>query len=137
MVRPLSMNIVSPRRTPMFLHGYLRHQVGRCAVSLITIATLSGISTAQKYEQKNLVSDVPGWAAVLDPNLVNAWGIDFSATSPVWIADNGTGLSTLYTGTGSIIPLVVTIPPPTGAEGPSAPTGLVFNGTGQFAVTAH
>src|SRR5947209_19487487 len=89
MVRPLSMNIVSPRRTPMFLHGYLRHQVGRCAVGLITIATLSGISTAQKYEQKNLVSDVPKLAVTLDPNLVNAWGIDFSATSPVWIADNG------------------------------------------------
>ncbi len=87
--------------------------------------------------QTNLVSDVPGWAAVQDPNLVNAWGIDFSATSPVWIADNGTGLSTLYTGTGSIIPLVVTIPPPQGAEGPSAPTGLVFNGTGEFAVKAH
>ena len=59
------------------------------------------------------------------------------ASSKVWVADNGTGLSTLYTGTGSIVPLVVTIPPPQGAEGPSAPTGLVFNGTGEFVVKAH
>ena len=27
---------------------------------------------------------------------MNAWGVSFSATSPFWISDNGTGLSTLY-----------------------------------------
>lgn len=97
---------------------------------------LTTLASAQKYNQTNLVSDVPGWAATVDPNLVNAWGIAFSATSPVWIADNGTGLSTLYTGAGSIVPLVVTIPVPSG-EGPAAPTGLVFNGTGGFVVKAH
>jgi len=119
----------------MSLQGYLRHQVGRFAVGLITIVALSGISTAQKYEQRNLVSDVPGLAKVTDPNLVNAWGIDFSSGSPAWVADNGTGRSTLYTGTGSIIPLVVRIP--SGSDSPSAPTGLVFNGTGLFSVKAH
>jgi uncharacterized protein (TIGR03118 family) len=119
----------------MSLQGYLRHQVGRCAVGLITIVALSGISAAQKYEQRNLVSDVPGLAKITDPNLVNAWGIDFSSGSPAWVADNGTGRSTLYTGTGSIIPLVVRIP--SGSDSPSAPTGLVFNGTGLFSVKAH
>ncbi|PYV53416.1 MAG: TIGR03118 family protein [Acidobacteria bacterium] len=119
----------------MSLQVSLRHQVGRWAFALITTLALCGISTAQKYEQKNLVSDVPKLAVTLDPNLVNAWGIDFSGTSPVWIADNGTGLSTLYTGTGSIVPLVVTIP--SGSDNPSAPTGLVFNGTGLFSVKAH
>src|SRR5207237_8214130 len=113
----------------------LRHQVGRWAFALITTLALCGISTAQKYEQKNLVSDVPKLAVTLDPNLVNAWGIDFSGTSPVWIADNGTGLSTLYTGTGSIIPMVVKIH--SGSDSPSAPTGLVFNGTGLFTVHWH
>jgi len=119
----------------MSLQVSLRHQVGRWAFALITILALCGISTAQKYEQKNLVSDIPKLAVTLDPNLVNAWGIDFSGTSPVWIADNGTGLSTLYTGTGSIVPLVVKIP--SGSDSPSAPTGLVFNGTGLFSVKAH
>ena len=119
----------------MSLQVSLRHQVGRWAFALITTLALCGISTAQKYEQKNLVSDVPKLAVTLDPNLVNAWGIDFSGTSPVWIADNGTGLSTLYTGTGSIVPLVVKIP--SGSDSPSAPTGLVFNGTGLFSVKAH
>ena len=119
----------------MSLQASLRHQVGRWAFALITTLALGGISTAQKYEQKNLVSDIPKLAVTLDPNLVNAWGIDFSGTSPVWIADNGTGLSTLYTGTGSIIPLVVKIP--SGSDSPAAPTGLVFNGTGLFNVKAH
>ncbi len=119
----------------MSLLPFLRHQVGRWAFALITTLALCGISTAQKYEQKNLVSDVPKLAVTLDSNLVNAWGIDFSGTSPAWIADNGTGLSTLYTGTGSIIPLVVKIP--SGSDSPSAPTGLVFNGTGLFSVKAH
>jgi uncharacterized protein (TIGR03118 family) len=118
------------------MHGFVRSTLRACLILCITSLALTSISAAQKYTQTNLVSDVPGWAATLDPNLVNAWGIDFSPTSPAWIADNGTGLSTLYTGAGGIIPLVVTIPAPSGND-PSAPTGLVFNGTGQFTVKAH
>ena len=95
------------------------------------------LASAQKYSQTNLVSDVPGRAATLDPNLVNSWGIAFGPTNPAWVADNGTGVSTLYTGTGAIVPLVVTIPPPSGATGPSAPTGIVFNGNGGFTVSAN
>src|SRR3954471_7261809 len=48
------------------------------------------------YAQTNLVSNIPGLAAFTDPNLVNPWGIAASATSPFWISDNGTGVSTLY-----------------------------------------
>lgn len=81
--------------------------------------------------QTNLVSDGFLPAAHTDPNLVNAWGITHSATSPFWIADNGTGVSTLYNGEGAPFPLanplVITIPAPPGETGPSAPTGTVFN----------
>lgn len=101
----------------------------------MTIGIALWLSTnifAQHYQQTNLVSDVPGLAAVTDPNLVNAWGLARSATSPWWVADNGTGLSTLYNGAGSIIPLVVTIPVPPGGTPPSTPTGIVFNGSADF-----
>ena len=101
---------------------------------VILCLTLTRVAAAQKYVQTNLVSDVPGAAATLDRHLANAWGIAFNAQSPVWIADNHTGLSTLYTGTGSIVPLVVTIPPPNGGTG-SSPTGIVFNGNGGFTVS--
>jgi uncharacterized protein (TIGR03118 family) len=87
------------------------------------------------FQQTNLVSDQVGVAQILDPNLVNPWGIALnSAGGPFWIANNGTGVATLYGGdvNGSSIAknaLVVSIP-----EG--NPTGQVFNDTGDFVVTA-
>ena len=88
-----------------------------------------------KYVQTNFVSDIPNLAANTDPNLVNPWGIAFSPTSPFWISDNRSGLSTLYNGAGQASPLVVTIPPPVGGLPPAAPTGVVFNGSSNFALT--
>jgi uncharacterized protein (TIGR03118 family) len=56
-----------------------------------------------------------GAAAHVDTSLVNPWGISHSATSPFWVSNNGTNLSTLYNTTGVKQGLVVTIPgPPTG-----------------------
>lgn len=112
----------------------------RAALPLMCFALVTSLAigaSAQKYVQTNLVSDVPGWAKTVDPHLVNAWGMAFSATSPVWVADNGTGLSTLYTGAGAVNSLVVTIPPPMGGMPPSTPTGIVFNGNGGFTVSAN
>ena len=88
--------------------------------------------TLNHYTQTNLTSDLPGVAAQQDPNLVNPWGIVASPTSPFWISDNGTGLSTLYNGAGKPASLVVTVPPPAGNTGPAAPTGVVFNGSSSF-----
>ena len=53
------------------------------------------------YAQTNLVSDQPGVALHTDANLVNAWGISHSPTSPFWVSDNGMGVSTLYNGSGT------------------------------------
>ena len=59
-----------------------------------------------------------------DPNLVNLWGIAASPTSPLWIADNGTGTSVLCNGnTGLPVALVVSIP------GDGSVTGTVFSGS--------
>lgn len=91
---------------------------------------------AHQYQVTNLVSDVPGVAALTDPNLVNPWGLSRSATSPWWVADNGTGVSTLYTGAGAKIPLTVTIPTEPGGTPPSGPTGTVFNSTTDFQLIA-
>lgn len=83
---------------------------------------------ANNFTQTNLVSDIPGVAKTTDPNLVNPWGVSFSATSPFWVSDNGTGLATLYNGAGDKLGLVVSIPP----SGTSAPTGQIFNSTANF-----
>jgi uncharacterized protein (TIGR03118 family) len=95
---------------------------------MVVVLCLSTSAYAQRFQQTNLVSDIPGMAATTDPNLVNPWGLARSATSPWWVADNGMGVSTLYTGTGAIVPLVVTIPVPPNGTPPSKPTGAVFNG---------
>jgi uncharacterized protein (TIGR03118 family) len=87
---------------------------------------------ADVYVQTNLVSDVPGLANTTDPNLVNPWGISFTATSPFWVADQGSGVSTLYDGAGNINSLVVAIPG--GTTPPSGPTGTVSNSTTGFLV---
>jgi uncharacterized protein (TIGR03118 family) len=68
-----------------------------------------------------------------DPLLVNSWGIAASPTGPWWVANNGTGMSTLYNGAGAKIALEVAI---TGASGLAAPTGEVFNGGSQFQLAA-
>ncbi|MGA2748234.1 MAG: TIGR03118 family protein [Verrucomicrobiota bacterium] len=87
------------------------------------------------YVQSNLVSDIPGLALVTDTNLINPWGIAASATSPFWLSDNVTGLSTVYTGAGVKESLVVTIPVPSGESGPSSPTGIIANTVAGFQAT--
>ena len=105
----------------------------RIAASLALACALGGASVALaddgSYQQHNLVSDGFVAADHNDPNLVNAWGVAFNPFGPVWVADNGTGLSTLYDGNGSIIGLVVQIPTPSAASG-GTPTGIVFNANG-------
>jgi uncharacterized protein (TIGR03118 family) len=108
-------------RFAVYLFAPLR---GMLALGLASTALLAQTDV----NQTNLVSDIPGEAEHTDPNLVNPWGISESANSPFWIADNGTGVSTLYTTTGTSVPLIVTVPNPSG--GISAPTGTVFNGNG-------
>jgi uncharacterized protein (TIGR03118 family) len=62
-----------------------------------------------------------------DASLVNGWGIVSGPTTPWWVSDNGTNLSTLYNGTtGAKVPLTVMV----NAE----PTGVVFNGGTAFPV---
>jgi len=89
-----------------------------------------GLLAQNTFVETDLVSDVPGRAVFTDPNLVNPWGIAFSATSPFWVSDNGTGLGTLYNTSGAPQALVVSIPLPT--DGLAAPTGQVFNGGSAF-----
>jgi len=96
------------------------------------------VSHRTSFTQTNLVADVSGVAKTTDPKLVNAWGIAHTSTSPWWVSDNGTGVSTLYNGTGAKQGLTVTIPTPSAATG-GKPTGMVasssttaflVNGTG-------
>jgi uncharacterized protein (TIGR03118 family) len=116
----------------------LRNRIALASTSTaaaLTVALLPFSSTRPSaaesgaYHQTNLVSDLPGLALITDPDLVNPWGISLSGGSPFWVADNVTGVSTLYardhpnaTPPAPLTKnaLVVTIPG-------GSPTGTVFN----------
>lgn len=90
-------------------------------------------ASAQFYRQVNLVSDLPGTATLTDPLLVNPWGMAFSATGPIWVANAVSKTATVYavdgtTGAINKAPLNVVVP--------NSPTGMVFNGSPAFIVSA-
>lgn len=103
-------------------------------LALAGLLAAPALAAQAAYVETDLVSNVPGRAAQLDPDLVNPWGLSANPTGPWWVSDNGTGLSTLYNGGGAKQGLVVTIPPAPGSPPgtTSAPTGQVFNPTADF-----
>ena len=103
---------------------------GLAVAVAIAVLAVPAAALAHGYRQTNLVSDQPGVAQIMDPNLVNAWGLAAGPTTPLWVADNGTSVATIYPGAVggmpiSIAPLVVSIPA-------MDPTGQVFNPTVGF-----
>jgi uncharacterized protein (TIGR03118 family) len=85
-----------------------------------------------KLNQVNLASDIPGMAPVTDPDLKNPWGISLSPTSPLWISNQGTDSSTLYSLTpGSSTATKSTAVRVTMPDSVAGPSGQVANtGTG-------
>jgi len=105
------------------------------ALALVAAPVLAKADGASNgYLQTNLVSNLPGMAQLQDTSLVNPWGISFSATSPFWISDNGSGLSTLYavTNDASGSPHVAKQGLQVAIPGEGNPTGQLFNNTGRF-----
>jgi uncharacterized protein (TIGR03118 family) len=140
------------------MNNMTRH-LALAAIALITIVGATNLPAAERdsYVVTPLVSDLAGKAKFQDGVLRNSWGVAFTpAGSPFWIADNGTGCSTLYDGTGAKQSLQVSIPlpgnvvpstdckqPPTPAAPtgtvkppltPAAPTGIIWNPSPAFVV---
>jgi uncharacterized protein (TIGR03118 family) len=116
------------------------HRVGQAiaflaaaALTVLALAAPAAAAPKTAYDVTRLTANLQDAAANLDPNLRNGWGLDASATSPWWVADNQTNKSTLYNASGmpfpTPVPLVVNVP--------GAPTGLVFNrASSDFQVSA-
>jgi hypothetical protein len=103
--------------------------------ALASGSTSKAATALGPYRTHNLVSDQAGKADLRDPSLVDAWGLDFGTdpATPGWVANAGTGVSTLYTGDTAgkkvaKVPLTVKIPG-------GAPAGTVFNDTKGFMPT--
>jgi uncharacterized protein (TIGR03118 family) len=107
------------------------------------LATSYALTDIVTDDRDNLASLGFGPAITEDPNLVNPWGVSFnSTTSPFWISDNGTGLTSLYRANGveakPTSPVIIAPPenPPMGFTF-SAPTGQVNNPTSGFVVSQN
>ena len=113
---------------------------GFAGASLSLLLAFAIPAAAQHYNRVDLTSDQGIAPAVTDganlinydPNLLNSWGLARSSTSAWWVADNHSGVSTLYDGDGVPQKLVVSIAPPKDVTDPAAPTGIVFNATTAF-----
>lgn len=125
-----------------------RYIIGLRSRRLVRVAALAGVGAASlimgsagqaaarqggwhghrgAYAQTPIVSDQPGVAPVTDSHLINPWGIAFGPKTPLWVSNNGTSTSTLYStnpAPPAQLPLVVTTQP--------SPTGVVFNDTNTF-----
>jgi uncharacterized protein (TIGR03118 family) len=110
-------------------------KVWRQTPTLLALAGLTGLLVIQlraaepgnAYLVQNLVSDGSIAAVHTDPLLINAWGLAASPSSPWWVADNGTNVSTLYNAAGVASSLVVQVP--------GHPTGAVYSGGTGFKIT--
>jgi uncharacterized protein (TIGR03118 family) len=117
----------------------LMNKSARLKRSLVTtaIAACALYAGAWRAEadfiQTNLVSDIPGLAAITEPELVNPWGMSHTATSPIWTSNQGTSTATLFGVTaGNDVMKVTAVNPPTGniaipPGGSGGPTGQVAN----------
>src|SRR4051812_23046787 len=90
-------------------------------------AAVPVIAPGSAYRQTNLLSDIPGLAPVLDPLLVNPWGITLTASSPFWVANNGTSTTQLIRGDVGGAPVVLNANPQTVTIPGGLPTGTVSN----------
>jgi uncharacterized protein (TIGR03118 family) len=91
------------------------------AALIVAGAAATARAASDVYNVNALVSDGGTAASSTDSSLVNGWGLSAGPTTPWWTSDNGTNLSTLYSGTGAKVPLTVSVP--------GSPTGTVFNGS--------
>jgi uncharacterized protein (TIGR03118 family) len=87
------------------------------------------------FVQVNLVGNNDKYApARVDPLLLNAWGLSWSATGVAWVSSTGGGVSTVYNGEGGQVRPAVAIPSPGGNTG-GLPTGQAFNGGTGFVLS--
>ena len=82
-------------------------RVVACGAVIVTLVSCGGgggsgsnssnpSTTPSSFAATALVSDGAVPAAHTDANLKNPWGLAFGPTTPLWVADNGTSVATLY-----------------------------------------
>jgi uncharacterized protein (TIGR03118 family) len=106
-----------------------RHNLFVATLLVLALSLASSLALAQ-YTATTLVKNT---GTKGDKQLINPWGLVYGPGGPFWLSDEGSGLSTLYTGAGVKQGLVVSIPTASGT-GLGTPTGIVYNGSSEFQI---
>ncbi|MEY2444036.1 MAG: hypothetical protein QOE00_616 [Ilumatobacteraceae bacterium] len=126
--------------------GRRRRRGWRAAGAATLVTAVLGVSAAPAHAeddghrgvtvtQTNLVANRDGFGAtIVDPDLLNAWGMSKFPTSPVWVSNNHSMNSTLYLGGSAADPSAV-IKRPLTVSMDGSPTGQVANGSAGFKLT--
>jgi uncharacterized protein (TIGR03118 family) len=122
----------------------MKFKTSRVAVALTAAALISAVLASSAhaedpltpfvYKRTGLVTDVAGVAGAavtVDPTLVDPWGLAFQPGGAFWVADQGTGVATLYGGDGTKVNSTFTIPNPSKGTAATGPTGMIWNPTGK------
>lgn len=115
------------------MYQAIRHNLIVAVLLVLALSLASNVAFAAcglAYAATTLVKNTGKHG---DTQLINPWGLAYGPSAPFWLSDQGSGLSTLYTGTGAKQSLVVTIPPAAGT-GLGSPTGIVYNGSSEFQI---
>ena len=103
----------------------------RSLISASIVALILSLAVGTAFAQYTATALVKSTGKNGDKALINPWGLAYSPGAPFWLSDAGSGLSTLYDGSGVKQSLVVTVPPASGT-GLGSPTGIVYNGGAGF-----
>ena len=110
-----------------------RYKLLTLAVLVLALSVASSVAFAACCDQFKATPLVSSTGKKADKQLINPWGLAYAPGGPFWLSDEGSGLSTLYNGAGVKQSLVVTVPPASGT-GLGSPTGIVYNGSSEFAI---
>ena len=94
-------------------------------------AQMSQIVAGEKFTVTGEISDtMTENGNPADPHLVNSWGISQGPGTPIWVADNNSGFTTLYTPTSNFAKVPLNVMVLDGAADPQnlgSPSGTVFS----------
>jgi uncharacterized protein (TIGR03118 family) len=110
-----------------------------CVLSFFLIIIAAGCrkqtindNELRDFQQVNLVANNSAYSpALVDPTLLNAWGLAWAPTGIAWVNSMSGHVSELYTGDGAIVRSPIGIPSPGDTVG-GLPTGVVFVGGDGF-----
>ncbi len=109
--------------------------IDQATASNAWVQLASSPSNTTTFTQMNLISDGSLPAQVIDPNLINPWGVSYGSIGTggeFWISDTGTGLTSIdtvnaFTGAVGLNLFPPVTIPAASAGGTSSPTGQVYN----------